>query len=192
MPDQPVDQSTPRRGSRLSVDDWLEAATQILVDDGIDTLKISRLSARLGVTKGSFYWHFPDIGALKTALAEHCRRAQSAAADRIEALEALPPLERVEGMARLLSDPRRWAMESALRRWAQTDESIANSVDALDCRIFSIAISAMRELGFSEAEAHARATTLLYAGIGYVHAHGRLNEATVEDLHVIIDVLTRR
>ena len=36
MPDQPVDQSTPRRGSRLSVDDWLEAATQILVDDGID------------------------------------------------------------------------------------------------------------------------------------------------------------
>ncbi|AFR48667.1 hypothetical protein [Gordonia sp. KTR9] len=45
MPDQPVDQSTPRRGSRLSVDDWLEAATQILVDDGIDALKISRLSA---------------------------------------------------------------------------------------------------------------------------------------------------
>ncbi len=71
MPDQPVDQSTPRRGSRLSVDDWLEAATQILVDDGIDALKISRLSARLGVTKGSFYWHFTDIGALKTALAEH-------------------------------------------------------------------------------------------------------------------------
>ena len=84
----------------------------------------------------------------------HCR-ASALHETRIEALEALPPVERVEGMARLLSDPRRWAMESALRRWAQTDESIANSVDALDCRIFSIAISAMRELGFSEAEAHA-------------------------------------
>ncbi|MFT4396297.1 TetR/AcrR family transcriptional regulator [Gordonia lacunae] len=192
MPDQPVDQTTPRRGSRLSVDDWLEAATQILVDDGIDALKISRLSARLGVTKGSFYWHFTDIGALKSALAEHCRQSQATAASRIEALASLPPVERVEAMARLLSDPRRWAMESALRRWAVTDESIAASVDQLDCRIFAIAISAMRELGFSETEAHARATTLLYAGIGYVHAHGRLNEATVDDLHVIIEILTRR
>ena len=71
MPDQPVDQSTPRRGSRLSVDDWLEAATQILVDDGIDTLKISRLSARLGVTKGSFYWHFANRAELIDAALEH-------------------------------------------------------------------------------------------------------------------------
>ncbi len=113
-------------------------------------------------------------------------------AARIESLESLPPIERVDALARLLSDPRRRAMESALRRWAETDPTIADSVDRLDCRIFAIAISAMRELGFSEAEAHARATTLLYAGIGYVHAHGRLNEATVEDLHVIIDILTRR
>ncbi|WP_238419095.1 TetR/AcrR family transcriptional regulator [Gordonia sp. 'Campus'] len=191
MPDQPVEQAAPRRGSRLSVDDWLDAAAHILVEDGIEALKISRLSTRLGVTKGSFYWHFTDIGALKSALAEHCRMAQSAAAARIEALESLPPIERIEGMARLVSDPRRWAMESALRRWAETEPAIADSVDQLDCRIFAIAIAAMRELGFPEAEAHARATTLLYAGIGFVHAHGRLNEATVDDLRVIIDVLTR-
>ena len=52
------------------MEDWLEAATQILVDDGIDALKISRLSARLGVTKGSFYWHFPTREALLKAALE--------------------------------------------------------------------------------------------------------------------------
>ncbi|MCR5976160.1 TetR family transcriptional regulator [Gordonia jinghuaiqii] len=192
MPDQPVDQSAPQRGSRLSADDWMDAAVEILVADGIEGLKISRLSARLGVTKGSFYWHFTDIGAMKAALSDHVREVQSAAAARIEAFENLPPAERIEAMVALVSDPRRWGMEAAMRRWAETDASIADSVSELDDRTLHIANQALHELGFSDTEAHARATTLLYAGIGFVHAHGRLRQATSEDLRIFINILTRR
>src|SRR5258708_7461683 len=47
--------------SRLSVDDWIQAGFAILAEEGIKALKIDRLCRRLGVTKGSFYWHFTDI-----------------------------------------------------------------------------------------------------------------------------------
>ena len=197
MPDRPVEpqpaqETVPARGPRLGADDWLDAAVEVLLEDGIGGLKISRLSSRLGVTKGSFYWHFTDIATMKSELAAHCRKVQTAAAAQIAALENLPPAERIEGMARLVSDPRRWRMEGAMRRWAETDGSIADSVSELDGQIFQIADQAMRELGFDEAEAHARATTRLYAGIGFVHAHGRLGEATPDDLRIFLDILTRK
>ncbi|AZZ81925.1 MULTISPECIES: TetR/AcrR family transcriptional regulator [Gordonia] len=197
MPDQPVEpqpveDSAPVRGSRLGADDWLDAAVEVLLEDGIGGLKISRLSSRLGVTKGSFYWHFTDIATMKSELADHCRKVQAAAVTRLANLEELPPVERIEGMAGLISDPRRWRMEAAMRRWAETDGSIADSIAELDGQIFQISHQAMRELGFDEAEAHARATTLLYAGIGFVHAHGRLGEATADDLRIFLDILTRK
>lgn len=192
MPDQPVESGTPKRAARLGVDDWLDAAVDILIEQGIEGLKIATLSSRLGVTKGSFYWHFADIGALRTALAEHCTQAQAIAVARIERLEDLPPIQRIEGLVQLISNPRRASMEAAFRRWAATDSSIADSVTHLDGRILHTADAALRELGFSAAEAHARAATLLYAGIGFVHAHGRLDEATPDDMRIFLDLLTRR
>ncbi|MDL9944735.1 TetR/AcrR family transcriptional regulator [Gordonia sp. ABSL11-1] len=185
MPD-----TSSRRGSRLTVDDWLEAAMQVLVSEGVGGIKISRLCDRLGVTKGSFYWHFTDIAALMSALAEHCRRVEESARRTLADLASRPPAERIEAMVVLVSDPRRWTVESAVRKWAETDESIAATVAALDEQVFAVALAAMRDLGFDELEAHARATTLLYAGIGYLHsARGPANES---DKRLFIDLLTRR
>ncbi|MFA9270109.1 MAG: TetR/AcrR family transcriptional regulator, partial [Baekduiaceae bacterium] len=49
--------STPR----LSVDDWVACALEVLADEGVAGIKIPTLCKRLGVTKGSFYWHFSDL-----------------------------------------------------------------------------------------------------------------------------------
>jgi AcrR family transcriptional regulator len=54
----------------LSVDDWIEAGFAILAEEGMKALKIDRLSHRLGVTKGSFYWHFTDIAGYRAALVQ--------------------------------------------------------------------------------------------------------------------------
>src|SRR4051812_43056695 len=48
--------------------DWIEAAYAALARDGERGITINGLAARLGVTKGSFYWHFPDRAALVQAL----------------------------------------------------------------------------------------------------------------------------
>ncbi len=185
-------ESSSRRGSRLTVDDWLDAAMGVLISDGAGAIKISRLCERLGVTKGSFYWHFTDIAALMAALAEHCRHVEETGGQAMADLQPLPPIERIEAMVALVTDPRRWKVEAAVRKWAETDESLADSVAALDDQIFAAAYDTMRELGFDDREAHARATTLLYAGIGYLHARPRHGPASEDDTRIFIDLLTRR
>jgi AcrR family transcriptional regulator len=39
----------------------VQAGYTILAEEGVKALKIDGLCRRLGVTKGSFYWHFTDI-----------------------------------------------------------------------------------------------------------------------------------
>ena len=42
----------------LTAADWTEGALQLIAEAGLGALTIEALAARLGVTKGSFYWHF--------------------------------------------------------------------------------------------------------------------------------------
>src|SRR5260370_36169650 len=42
----------------LTAADWAEAALQFIAEAGLGALTVEALAARLGVTKGSFYWHF--------------------------------------------------------------------------------------------------------------------------------------
>lgn len=54
--------TTPRassgRGNRLSADDWAQAALDLIAEQGVGAVAVEPLARRLGVTKGSFYWHF--------------------------------------------------------------------------------------------------------------------------------------
>ena len=49
-------------GARASLtpETWIEAATEVLVDQGIDRVRVDVLATQLAVTRGSFYWHFRD------------------------------------------------------------------------------------------------------------------------------------
>lgn len=55
---------------RLTRDDWLEAAHAAVVDGGFDAVRVLGLAHTLGVTRGSFYWHFADHAALVQALVQ--------------------------------------------------------------------------------------------------------------------------
>ena len=46
--------------SRLSREEWLKQALDILAEKHNALLNIDALVKRMGVTKGSFYWHFTD------------------------------------------------------------------------------------------------------------------------------------
>lgn len=51
----------------LTTDDWAAAALDAICHDGIDAVAVEPLARKLGVTKGSFYWHFANREALLMA-----------------------------------------------------------------------------------------------------------------------------
>lgn len=51
----------------LNADDWARAALEAIAEDGVSAVAVEPIARRLGVTKGSFYWHFPNREALLQA-----------------------------------------------------------------------------------------------------------------------------
>jgi len=49
---------------RLSAEDWKQAALDVIAEAGVKAVAVESLARRLGVTKGSFYWHFPSRRSL--------------------------------------------------------------------------------------------------------------------------------
>jgi AcrR family transcriptional regulator len=61
-----------RKDSRKAL---IDAALDIILKDGVDSLRIEDVCERVGVTKGSLYWHFNDRdGLIREALLEQLRR----------------------------------------------------------------------------------------------------------------------
>ena len=55
---------------RLSAEDWEDAALELIAEQGVGALAVESLARDLGVTKGSFYWHFRTREALLQASIE--------------------------------------------------------------------------------------------------------------------------
>lgn len=71
----------------LTAEDWVRAAVRAISEGGVGAVAVEPLAKKLGVTKGSFYWHFANRGALLEAVLmrweEGCTEAVIAAAERI-------------------------------------------------------------------------------------------------------------
>ena len=59
------------KSKRLGREDWIHGALELLSTAGVEQVKIVPLAKRLGVTSGSFYWHFANRGQLYDALLEY-------------------------------------------------------------------------------------------------------------------------
>lgn len=178
--------------SRLSADDWLQGGLALLAEDGLASVKVEPLAARLGVTKGSFYWHFEDLPAFLAAMAQRwCdQRDGEVAAFDTDAPE--DPVERLRFLMESISDPETWKLERAVRAWAYANATLSAKVAELDEWAFGQVRRAFEQLGFARIDAEVRAKTLFYAGIGFLHT-GSLGEPERADHRTaLLDLLTRR
>lgn len=144
--------------------DWIEAAYQELARAGERGVSINALAARLGVTKGSFYWHFKDRGELMRALLErwaHERTDEMLTLALGSTTDPLERLRRIQALGREVAP-----IDRAMRLWArhapEADEAVRHSDRALLGHI----AACLRELGFAPDEARLRALLMLRAWVG--------------------------
>jgi AcrR family transcriptional regulator len=62
---------------RLTAADWATAALAALGDGGLDAVAVEPIAARLGATKGSFYWHYKDRESLVRAALDRWEQEQT-------------------------------------------------------------------------------------------------------------------
>jgi AcrR family transcriptional regulator len=122
---------------RLDAETWIEAALDALADNGVEAVRVERLAKALGVTKGSFYWHFKDRPALLDAMLQSWRqRATLAIIDRLESGKGSPEkrLSQLLSLPRVHQKrPRRGAeIEAAIRLWARLDDKAASCIAEID------------------------------------------------------------
>lgn len=154
--------------SQLQRFDWLLAALEVFVAQGIEAVRITRLADDLGVTRGSFYWHFSNRDDLIDALVEYWRDKNTQAI--VEAMEKATSLS--DGIFRLfdtcldtgLFDPR---LDLAIREWARRSETIRLAVDDADTiRVQSISDFFTR-FDYPMPQAFIRARVIYFAQIGF-------------------------
>ena len=158
-----------RISAHSTADDWLQAGYSLLAEEGFTALRVDKLSARLGITKGSFYWHFADLAAFKAAMVSAWGQWQDDDHRRSKTLETLPPRERLIKMTSFLITPRQWTLERAMREWARSDPAAARSVNTADRRTRAALRQVFRDLGFDDSTAKRRSEWLFSMSIGAVH-----------------------
>lgn len=181
-----------RKSGRLSVDDWTVAALGIMATEGVAGVKVLELCRRLGVTKGSFYWHFADLDALLDAVAERWREGHWAEAPRSGDSERNPRQMLLEAMT-LFVDPRISGLDRSMREWARTDDRARAAIAEADRRVFGLIVSFLERIGFTAEEADVRAKLLFYSGIGFSSAGPVGSRRNVHrQLQATVDLLTDR
>lgn len=146
------------RGS-LSAADWVAAAMDLLATETVRGVRIATLCARLGVTKGSFYWHFPSREALLAAILAEWRRLMTLEVISRGAYVSAPVDEVLKGtlsLSRRRPPGRLGAVERSIRDWARSDPVAQAALEEIDAaRLHSLESLFLRR-GFAAEEARLR------------------------------------
>lgn len=145
----------------LTPDDWVRAATQVLVDHGIDHVRVDVLAGELAVTRGSFYWHFRDREDLLRRVLQAWREETTVQLTRRLAVARSEPRELLADVITLpfrgRAAQRAARIELAIRAWARRDPMARQALEEADASRIGYHEALFLALGFGAAEAGHRA-----------------------------------
>ena len=165
---------------KVTREDWLNAARDLLVSTGVSEVKILALATRLGVSRSSFYWYFGSRDDLLAALLEDWKlRNTRSIIDHC----ARPSRNISHGVCNFFRsfidggqfDP---GLDFAIREWARRDENVRAAIDTADAARLEAVHQIFLRHTYADPEADARARILYFMQLGYHALDFRENVAT--------------
>ena len=156
-------------GERLGADDWEIEALEALASEGLSAVNVQSLARKLGVTKGSFYWHFADREALLQAT---LARWEASYTERVIALlDAIEdPRKRLEQLIVGISASKRaWRIHVALGAEAAHEPLVASTLARVTRRRVDYLEECYVALGFARRVARRRALLAYSTYVGIIH-----------------------
>ena len=167
---RPTGSDRPDRGSRKQADDWIMAGLELLAAGSIADVKVERLAKHLGVTKGSFYWHFDDRPALLDAMGRRWVELDTESVITLVDGTTAPddPEAAIEHLCTIVfgqvSDLD--GVEAAIREWSVGDPAMAELCRTVDERRLQYVAGHLVATGLDEDEARRRAEVIYRIVIG--------------------------
>ena len=157
---------------RLTAQDWVTAALAALAEGGLAAVAVEPLAARLGATKGSFYWHFAGREALLEAALARWEQVET---DAVIALGDAEPdrLARMRALLTIALRPPGASVELALQPSAG-HPLVGPALVRVTRRRLEYLGAVFRDLGFGPEEAERRSLLAYTAYLG----HTQLGHAT--------------
>lgn len=156
--------SVPR--GRRTRSDWITAAWGVLGERATGDVPIAEIARRLGVTKGSFYWHFEGREDFRLAMLEHYREVQTDIVMRAMRDVTGPPARRLRALATFLAKNLDASLERTIYLWADHDPEIARVMEEDHERRIAYVTTLLRDAGWPAPKARFRAMAfaMLMAG----------------------------
>lgn len=135
----------------LQPSDWVRAGMKILAQSGVDMVLIPPLARELGVTKGSFYWHFTSREDLLMKLIDEWKQHATLRVIEIVERAGVSPQEKIRLIAFIGTnspiDEFGGAVELAVRNWARVNQNVRKVVADVDRQRLNYLTKLYEEIG---------------------------------------------
>jgi AcrR family transcriptional regulator len=165
---------------RLTALDWIDFALAALAREGSDALKADVLARKLGVSRGSFYWHFSDLRTFHREVIGRWRQVSTEAI--IADIERHSSREmRLEALLRHAFGDNA-ALDIRMRAWAANNAEAAQAVGREDGRRRAYIERLLVETGVARPLAATRAQLMYWTYLGAASSRGRLTGRQLEQM----------
>ena len=139
---------TVKKKTRLSREDWLARAMKVLSRQGGANLTIDYLCEAVGVTKGSFYWHFKDRADFVQALARYWEQWSTDSAVQEIGDGHKDPKAVLLKLHEIVTRSDLARYDLVMRSWATHESEVAQVVRSVDRKRFRFVGEQFRRLGY--------------------------------------------
>ena len=167
------------RNARLSAEDWAQAALDLIAEQGVAAVAVEPLARQLGVTKGSFYWHFPSRDALLVAALERWEKVeQETVFGKLEAIA--DPGQRLRALFALVAHEfKSHVIYSELLK-ALDHPAVQPVIGRVSQRRMDYLTASFRQAGLSRTDAQHRARLAYAAYVGFLQLNLQLHQARLQ------------
>ncbi|KGM51459.1 TetR family transcriptional regulator [Lysobacter concretionis Ko07 = DSM 16239] len=167
------------RVGRLSADDWAQAAIDLIAEQGVSAVAVEPLARRLGVTKGSFYWHFPSRDALLVAALERWEKMeQETVFGQLEAVA--DPRERLRALFSMVAHEYKAHIIYSELLKALDHPAVQPVIGRVSERRLEYLTASFRQAGLGRDDARNRARLAYAAYVGFLQLNLQLKQTRLQ------------
>ena len=146
---------------RLSREDWLDEALNVLATEGNRLLTVETLCNRLGVSRGSFYWHFKSKDEFLSSIVDHWIGQSTMRITKELSSVELSARDRLLKLIEFIQQDEYCKHELPIRLWAIKQPDTLDSIESMDRKRYEFVRALFEEIGFTGDDLEMRTQTFV-------------------------------